>query len=114
MSDHEVNIKILLDVLLREGAIANRKERNKILAEMTDEVSELVLADNAQQALALTLDGLRSAARYDGFVDFVEEHDRHRRRQSRRTTTSRRATSCWRIRRRIAAFRVRCCACCSA
>ena len=46
MSDHEVNIKILLDVLLREGAIANRKERNKILAEMTDEVSDLVLADN--------------------------------------------------------------------
>ena len=41
-------------------------------------------------------------------------HDRERRRQSRRTTTSRRAWSCWRIRRRIAAFRVRCCACCSA
>ena len=65
MSDHEVNIKILLDVLLREGAIANRKERNRILAEMTDEVSDLVLADNANQALALTLDGLRSAARYE-------------------------------------------------
>ena len=114
MSDHEVNIKILLDVLLREGAIANRKERNKILAEMTDEVSELVLADNRNQALALTLDGLRSAARYDDVPRLHRGHDRQRRRQSRRTTTSRRAWSCWRIRRRIAAFRVRCCACCSA
>jgi glutamate dehydrogenase len=72
MSDHEVNIKVLTDVLLREGAIANRKERNKILAEMTDQVSELVLADNRNQALALTLDGLRSAARYDDFLDFIE------------------------------------------
>ena len=40
---------------------------------MTDEVSELVLADNEQQALALTLDGLRSAARYDEYVAFVED-----------------------------------------
>ena len=40
---------------------------------MTDEVSELVLADNAQQALALTLDGLRSAAAYEDYVAFVEE-----------------------------------------
>ena len=62
MSDHEVNIKIFLDVLLRDGRIKSRQERNAILREMTDEVSNLVLADNEQQALALTLDGLRSAA----------------------------------------------------
>jgi glutamate dehydrogenase len=73
MSDHEVNIKILLDVLLREGRIRSRQERNAILREMTDEVSDLVLADNEQQALALTLDGLRSAAAYDDYVGFVEE-----------------------------------------
>ena len=73
MSDHEVNIKILLDVLLRDGLLESRKERNEILREMTDEVSELVLLDNEQQALALTLDGLRSAAAYDEYVAFVEE-----------------------------------------
>jgi glutamate dehydrogenase len=73
MSDHEVNIKILLDVLLREGRIKSRQERNAILREMTDEVSELVLADNEHQALALTLDGLRSAAAYDEYVVLVEE-----------------------------------------
>ena len=40
---------------------------------MTDEVSELVLADNEQQALALTLDGLRSAPLYDDYVAFVDD-----------------------------------------
>ena len=73
MSDHEVNIKILLDVLLRAGQIKSRTERNRILQEMTDEVSELVLVDNAEQALALTLDGLRSAAAYEDYAAFVEE-----------------------------------------
>jgi glutamate dehydrogenase len=73
MSDHEVNIKILLDVLLHDGRIQNRTERNRILREMTDQVSELVLADNEQQALALTLDGLRSAAVYDDYVAFVDD-----------------------------------------
>ncbi len=73
MSDHEVNIKILLDLLVRDGLVKSRAERNHILAEMTDEVSSLVLADNDGQALALTLDGLRSAAAYDEFVAFVED-----------------------------------------
>ena len=73
MSDHEVNIKILLDLLVRRGIIPNRAERNRILAAMTDEVSTLVLADNASQAQALTLDGLRSAHRYEEFAALVEE-----------------------------------------
>jgi glutamate dehydrogenase len=72
MSDHEVNIKILLDVLLREGLIGSRQERNAILREMSDDVSTLVLVDNEQQALALTLDGLRSAAAYEDYVGFVD------------------------------------------
>ena len=50
-SDHEVNIKILLDRLVADGAL-DRDARNALLAEMTDEVAELVLADNrAQNAL---------------------------------------------------------------
>ena len=72
MSDHEVNIKILLDLLVRQGVIADRATRNAIIAEMTDEVSELVLADNINQSRALSLDGLRSAAAYDAWVDMVE------------------------------------------
>jgi glutamate dehydrogenase len=73
MSDHEVNLKILVDLLVRSGVIKSRQERNRLLAEMTDEVSDLVLADNDQQGRAITLDGLRSAARYEAHVSFVEE-----------------------------------------
>ena len=50
-SDHEVNIKILLDRLVVAGEL-EREARNRLLAAMTDEVAELVLADNrAQNAL---------------------------------------------------------------
>jgi glutamate dehydrogenase len=72
-SDHEVNIKILLDMLVRKGLVKGREERNRILAEMTDEVAALVLADNAGQALALSLDGHRSARRYEEFVGLVDD-----------------------------------------
>ncbi len=73
MSDHEVNIKILLDLLVKKGVIGGKEQRNGILAEMTEEVASLVLADNEHQSRALTLDGLRSAVRYDDFVSLVEE-----------------------------------------
>jgi glutamate dehydrogenase len=72
-SDHEVNIKILLDQLIKKGILKGREERNHILAEMTEEVAALVLADNDNQALALTLDGLRSAKRYEEFVTLIDD-----------------------------------------
>jgi glutamate dehydrogenase len=72
MSDHEVNIKILMDLLVKKGQLAAR-ERDSVFMEMTEDVARLVLADNAAQALALTLDGRRSAARYEEFVDLVYE-----------------------------------------
>jgi len=40
---------------------------------MTEEVAGLVLADNDHQSRALTLDGIRSASRYEDFVALVEE-----------------------------------------
>ncbi|MHA6784567.1 NAD-glutamate dehydrogenase [Pseudonocardia saturnea] len=51
-SDHEVNIKILLDRLVAAGEL-DRDARNAVLVEMTDEVSELVLADNRDQNAVL-------------------------------------------------------------
>ena len=51
-SDHEVNIKILLDRVVAEGAMTVR-QRNELLAEMTDEVAEHVLLDNDAQTRAL-------------------------------------------------------------
>ncbi len=53
--------------------VKGRQERNQILAEMTDEVAALVLADNYNQALCLTLDGIRSARRYESFVALVDD-----------------------------------------
>ncbi|MBB3041273.1 NAD-glutamate dehydrogenase domain-containing protein [Nocardioides soli] len=51
-SDHEVNLKILLDRVVKAGDLTE-KQRNQLLAEMTDEVAELVLRDNYEQNLAL-------------------------------------------------------------
>ncbi len=47
-SDHEVNLKILLDPLVRSGRI-DEDGRNRLLASVTDEVAALVLADNIDQ-----------------------------------------------------------------
>ncbi len=47
-SDHEVNIKILLDRLVARGELSHGR-RQELLVEMTDEVAALVLADNADQ-----------------------------------------------------------------
>jgi glutamate dehydrogenase len=72
-SDHEVNIKILLDMLCKKGVIPGREERNRIFLQMTDDVADLVLADNAGQALALSLDGRRSVRDYQAFVDLIDD-----------------------------------------
>ncbi len=60
-SDVEVNIKIALAAAMRKGALA-RPARNKLLAEMTNEVGELVLANNYEQTLALSLASKRGLA----------------------------------------------------
>ena len=51
-SDHEVNIKILLDRVVRDGDLTT-KQRNELLASMTDEVGDLVLRDNYEQNIAV-------------------------------------------------------------
>ncbi|MDZ7791003.1 MAG: NAD-glutamate dehydrogenase [Xanthomonadales bacterium] len=53
-SDHEVNIKILLNEAV-EREMLNLDERNELLAEMTDEVSDLVLRSNYLQNQALSM-----------------------------------------------------------
>ena len=52
-SDHEVNIKILLDTVVADGDLTI-KQRNSLLAEMTDDVAHLVLRDNYRQTQALS------------------------------------------------------------
>ena len=53
-SDYEVNIKIMLQQVLRDGSL-DLKQRNELLVSMTDEVKHLVLLHNAQQARAITI-----------------------------------------------------------
>jgi glutamate dehydrogenase len=63
-SDHEVNIKILLDAVVTAGDLTV-KQRNTLLHEMTPAVADLVLADNYLQGLALTLAEAQGAERLD-------------------------------------------------
>ncbi|WP_341717335.1 NAD-glutamate dehydrogenase [Micromonospora sp. FIMYZ51] len=51
-SDHEVNIKILLNTAVADGELTV-PERDELLAQMTEEVAELVLRDNYDQARAI-------------------------------------------------------------
>ncbi|MFF4211190.1 NAD-glutamate dehydrogenase [Streptomyces sp. NPDC001796] len=51
-SDHEVNIKILLNSVVANGDLTV-KQRNQLLAEMTDEVGALVLRNNYAQNVAI-------------------------------------------------------------
>jgi glutamate dehydrogenase len=51
-SDHEVNIKILLDQVVRDGELTG-KQRDKLLYDMTGEVASLVLRDNYEQNVVL-------------------------------------------------------------
>jgi glutamate dehydrogenase len=53
-SDHEVNIKILLSQLVDAGDMTV-KQRNTLLASMTDEVGDLVLSHNYHQTLVLSI-----------------------------------------------------------
>lgn len=51
-SDHEVNIKILLNDAMARGELTDR-QRNNLLAKMADEVSALVLTNNYHQTQAI-------------------------------------------------------------
>ena len=53
-SDHEVNIKIVLDGVVANGDLTE-KQRNSLLESMTDDVARLVLNDNYLQSQAISL-----------------------------------------------------------
>lgn len=73
-SDHEVNIKILLNQVIRAGKLTE-DNRNKLLAEMTDEVAAQVLRNNYQQTQTIsmmeTLTGARLGAKQH-FISVLE------------------------------------------
>ena len=58
-SDHEVNLKILLNPMVASGRITEDK-RNEIIRSMTDEVASMVLANNNANGRLISLDEVRS------------------------------------------------------
>jgi len=73
-SDHEVNIKILLGAVVQDGELT-LKQRNHLLTEMTEEVGELVLANNRAQTLALVIartQGVRMVNVHMRYLDQLE------------------------------------------
>ena len=77
-SDHEVNIKILLGLAVADGELTE-KERNGLLAEMTDDVAALVLRDNYFQTQVLSVTGRIARELLDAqqrFIQFLEKTGR--------------------------------------
>jgi glutamate dehydrogenase len=77
-SDHEVNIKILLGLAISDGELTD-KQRNTLLAEMTDDVAALVLRDNYFQTQVLSVTGRIAPALLDAqqrFIQFLEREGR--------------------------------------
>lgn len=66
-SDHEVNIKILLNKVVADGDLT-MKQRNSFLRDMTDTVGELVLKSNDRQARALSLAQGHSTKSLDEYI----------------------------------------------
>ncbi len=75
-SDHEVNIKILLGSVVESGDLT-LKQRNDVLASMTDEVGMLVLTDNYYQTQALDIAGHRAQYLLDGQQRLMQALERH-------------------------------------
>ncbi|SDI72129.1 NAD-glutamate dehydrogenase [Billgrantia gudaonensis] len=71
-SDHEVNIKILIDEVVKRGDMTE-KQRNRLLADMTDEVAELVIRDNYRQTQALDLSEILSRVGIGPYRRFISE-----------------------------------------
>jgi len=81
-SDHEVNIKILLGMVMADGELTE-KQRNALLARMTDEVAALVLRDNYSQTQWLSVSSHMASYLLDPqqrFIRFLEKQGRLKRR----------------------------------
>ncbi|MDX1579968.1 MAG: NAD-glutamate dehydrogenase, partial [Gemmatimonadota bacterium] len=75
MSDHEVNLKILLGRAVARGALSP-SERNELLDACTDEVAEAVLSNNYTQSLAISLDVLRAREFSGAFHETIHRLER--------------------------------------
>ena len=70
-SDHEVNIKIALNAVMRTAKVS-LPERDKLLVAMTDEVAALVLRDNYFQTQSLSVSSALAPALLDAQERFIK------------------------------------------
>ena len=68
MSDHEVNLKILLRSPVERGELSEG-QRNELLTVVKDDVADAVLANNRSQSRALSLEQIRAGERLSDFRD---------------------------------------------
>ncbi|HSR53037.1 MAG TPA: NAD-glutamate dehydrogenase [Acidobacteriota bacterium] len=76
VSDHEVNIKLMLGQVMAEGDMT-LKQRDKLLGKMTEEVAELVLRDNYLQTQSISMTeelALLRLSRHRQLITFLEKH----------------------------------------
>jgi glutamate dehydrogenase len=74
-SDHEVNLKILLDAAVAEHEMT-RSHRDELLAALTDAVAKHVLSESYAQALALSLERRQAPDLLDLHARLIDELDR--------------------------------------
>ncbi|HEY0693980.1 MAG TPA: NAD-glutamate dehydrogenase [Kribbella sp.] len=74
-SDHEVNIKILLDQVVADGDLTE-KQRNDVIASMTDEVAALVLKSNYRQNIGLANASAQAPALLHVHQDWIRRLER--------------------------------------
>ncbi|MCY0966503.1 NAD-glutamate dehydrogenase [Parathalassolituus penaei] len=73
-SDHEVNIKIMLNEVVASGDLT-RKQRNEIFMAMTEEVGELVVQDNYRQTQAISLAYKDCLPRMEEYVRLMKSYE---------------------------------------
>lgn len=76
-SDHEVNIKILLNGLVLAGDLTT-KQRNEFLESMTEQVSDLVLMNNYRQTQAIALAYREAKTRMDEYKRLMNDLERQK------------------------------------
>ena len=74
-SDHEVNIKILLNAVVVAGDMT-LKQRNELLAEMTDAVAAKVLRNNYRQIQSISITEARSRHMVKEHARFINDLER--------------------------------------
>ena len=74
-SDREVNIKIPLNALMREGKLT-REVRDPLLASMTDDIARFVLRDSFVQSMAVSLLEATAVQRLDEHAELIRTLER--------------------------------------